>query len=106
MQNVLEVLLAVGKLCDGAIAGFTYRAQIQKLLDRGHSLDTLVRVHEEFLMHLRKPNSFNIAGDTVLGKSLFQSLCADLPLPSIIHMQHNSWGSSTSGSGGGGQWAG
>ncbi len=47
-QNVLEVLSVAGKLCDGAVAGFTYRAQIQKLLDHGHSLDTVVVVHEEF----------------------------------------------------------
>ncbi len=46
VQNVLEVLSAAGKLCDGAMAGVAYRAQIQKLLERGHSLDTVVRVHE------------------------------------------------------------
>ncbi len=33
VQNVLEVLSAAGKLCDGAVAGFAYQAQIQKLLD-------------------------------------------------------------------------
>ncbi len=33
VQNVLEVLSAAGKLCDGAVASFAYRAQIQKLLD-------------------------------------------------------------------------
>ncbi len=54
MQNVLEVLLAMGKLCDGAVVGFTYRTQIQKLLDHGHSLDMVVGVHEELLMHLCK----------------------------------------------------
>ncbi len=54
VQNVLEVLLAAGKLCDGVMASFAYRTQVQKLLDRGHSLDMVVRVHEEFLMHLCK----------------------------------------------------
>ncbi len=52
VQNVLEVLSAAGKLCDSTVAGFAYRAQIQKLLDHGHSLDTVVGAHEEFLMHL------------------------------------------------------
>ncbi len=42
VQNVLEVLSSVVKLCDGAVAGFAYWAQIQKLLDRGHSLNTVV----------------------------------------------------------------
>ncbi len=95
VQNVLEVLSAAGKLGDGAMAGFAYRAQIQKLLDHGHSLDMVVGVHEEFLMHLRKHDSFDIARDTVLGKSLFQSLCANLPPPSSFHAQRNFGGSST-----------
>ncbi len=47
VQNVLEVLSAAGKLGDGTMAGFAYRAQIQKLLDQGHSLDMVVRVHED-----------------------------------------------------------
>ncbi len=98
--------MAAGKLGDGAVAGFTYRTHIQKLLDRGHSVDTVVRVHEEFLMHLHKHDSFNVAGDTVLGKSLFQSLCADLPPPSSTHARRNSGGSSTRGSQGSGQRAG
>ncbi len=103
VQNVLKVLSAAGKLCNGTMAGLAYRTQIQKLLNRGHSLDTVVGVHEEFLMHLHKHNSFNIAGDTVLGKSLFQSLCTDLPPPSSFHVQCNSWGSSTCGPRGSGQ---
>ncbi len=46
-----------------------------------------------FLMHLRKHDSFDVAGDTVLGNSLLQSLCADLAPPSSFHGQRNSWGS-------------
>ncbi len=103
VQNVLEVLPAAGKLDDGAVAGFTHRTQIQKLLDHGHSLDTAVGVHEEFMMHLHKHDSFTTAGDTVLGMSLFQSLCADPPPSSSFQVQHNSWGSSTHGSWGSGQ---
>ncbi len=106
VQNILEVLSAVGKLCDGAVVDFAYWTQIQKLLDCGHSLDTVVGVHEEFLMHLRKHDSFDVAGDTVLGKSLFQSLCASLPFPSSFLAQRNFGGSSTCGSWGSGQWAG
>ncbi len=105
LQNALEALTAARKLGD-AVVGFAYRAQIQMLLDRGHSLDTVVGLHEEFLMHLRKHDSFDIAGDTVLGKSLFQSLCAELPPPSSFHVQHNSGGSSTHGLWGSGQRAG
>ncbi len=83
---------------DGAMVDFAYRAQVQKLLDRGHSLslDTMVGVHEEFLMHLCKHYLFDIARDTMFGKSLFQSLCADLPPPSSSYVQHNSWDSGTS----------
>ncbi len=103
VQNVSEVLSAAGKLGGGAVAGSAYRTQIQKHLDHGHSLDSVVGVHEEFLMHLRKHDLFDIAGDTVLGKSLFQSLCTDLPPSSSFHassfhVQHNSRGSSTCGS--------
>ncbi len=80
-----------------------YRVQIQKLLDQGHSLDMVVGVHEEFLMHLCKHDSFDVAGDTVLGKSLLQSLCADLPPPGSFHVQRNPGGSSAHGSQGNGQ---
>ncbi len=97
VQNVLEVLAAAVKLSDGAVAGFAYRTQIQKLLDRRHSLDTVVGVHEEFLRHLCKHDSFDIAGDTVLGKYLS---------PSSFHAQRNSWGSGMYGSWGGGQQTG
>ncbi len=55
-------------------------------------------MHEEFLMHPCKHDSFNVAGDTVLGKSLFQSLCADLPSVSSSYVQCNSWGSCIHGS--------
>ncbi len=76
VQNVLEVLSAAGKLGDGAVAGISHRSRIQKLLNRRHSLDTVVGVHEEFLMHLCKHALFDVTRDTVLGKSLFQSpLC-------------------------------
>ncbi len=98
VQNVMEVLSVAGKLGDGAVAGFTYRTQIQKLLDQGHSLDMVVGVHEEFLMHLRKHDSFDVTGDTVLGKPMFQSLCADLLPPSSFYAQCNFGGTSTCGS--------
>ncbi len=106
VQNVLEVLSVAGKLGDGAVVGFAYRTQIQKLLDWGHSLDTVVGMHKEFLIHLCKHNSFDVTGDTVLGKSLFQSLCADVPPPSTFYVQHSFGGSSTHGSQGSRQWAG
>ncbi len=35
---------------------------IQKLLDWGHSLDCVIEVLEEFLMHLQKQDSFGMAG--------------------------------------------
>ncbi len=106
MQNVLEVLSATGKLCDGTVAGFAYQARIQKHLRRGYSLDMVVGVHEEFLMDLRKHDSFDITRDNVLGKSLFQSLCTDLPPPSSFHVQCNSWGSGMHSLWGSGQWTG
>ncbi len=59
IQNVLEVLSAAGKI--GAAAIFVYGGQMQKLLDRGHSLAVVVGLHEEFLMHLWRQDSFNLA---------------------------------------------
>ncbi len=88
VQNVLQVPSAAGKLGSGAtVSCFNYRGQIQKLLDRGYSLDAVVGVHEEFIMHLQKHDSFDVAGDSILGRSLFQSICADLPLPDVFQSQ-------------------
>ncbi len=102
IQNVLEVVSAAGKLGNGAAAScFNYRGQIQKLLDQGHSLDAVAGVHEEFIMHLWKHNSLDVAGDSVLGKSLFQSICADLPPPNTFQSQQLVRGSSWRGTGGG-----
>ncbi len=93
--NVLKVLSAAGKLGNSAAAGcVNYRGQIQKLLDQGHSLDVVVGVHREFVMHLRKHDSFDVAGDSVLGKPLFQSICAKLPPPNTFQSQRSGRGSS------------
>ncbi len=95
VQNVLEVLSVAYKLGNGATAScLNYRGQVQQLLNRGHSLDAVVGVHEEFIMHLRKHDSFDVAGDSVLGKSLFQSKCADLPLLNAFQSQQSVRGSS------------
>ncbi len=102
VQNVLKVLSAAGKLGSGAtMSCFNYRVQIQKLFDRGHSLDAVVGVHKEFIMHLQKHNSFDVAGDSVLGKSLFQSICADLPPPNTFQSQQSVRGFSWRGARGG-----
>ncbi len=95
VQNVLEVLSAAGKL--GVAVTFAYRDQVQRLLDRGHSLAVVVGLHEEFLMHLCRQDSFDLAGDSILGKSVFQSLCTDLPPVSAQHYQQSFRGGSSRG---------
>ncbi len=54
--------MEAGRWCRGGPCLLS--ADPEVLLDRGHSLDTIVGVHGELLMHLCKHDSFNAAGDT------------------------------------------